>query len=312
MYEGEFPTIEKWGGTAWRVRRLVERDVKTWGASNPSIARGGDGRLLMTIRSSNYVIVPHTGQLYVTDGGFIRNRVWMSWVSDDLTISEPQMVRIRDQENFRFIRGVEDAKPFWEDGRWFFTGVVLEHEQKIARQGLFTFDPDKLEAEMVALYPGVRELKPEKNWMYIPGTKPFDYVYSPSVVFSGGGFRDIPKSKKVPDTLRGTSHIVETSIGLIGVGHHLYTKKTRVFDPMTFGFRDGLLKDYTHRFIRYTPTGEIESMTPEFRFYGPGIEFASGLVEHNGKLVVSFGLKDIRSNFATIDVSKVEKLLKKV
>jgi hypothetical protein len=312
MYEGEYPTIEKWGGKAWRIRRLADRDVQTWSASNPSIARGGDGRLLATIRSSNYVIVPTSGQLYVTEGGPIRTRVWMSWVSDELEITEPEQVTIRDWEDFRFVRGVEDAKPFWVEGQWFFTGVVLEREQNIARQGLFTFDPDKLEAEMVALYPGKRELKPEKNWMYIPGTKPFDFVYGPNCVLSGGKFKDIKQSKKVPDDLRGTSHIVETSIGLIGMGHQLYTEKVRTYNAMTFGYQDGLLKDYTHRFVLYKPGGEVQAMTPEFRFYGPGIEFASGLVEHNGKLVVSFGTTDIRSNFATIDVGKIEKKLRAV
>ena len=312
MYEGEFPTIEKWGGKAWRVRRLAERDVKTWSAFNPSIAKDGDGRMLTTIRSSNYVIMPTTGQLYVTEGGPVKNRVWMSWVSDELEITEPALVSINNWEDFEFVRGVEDAKPFWVDGQWFFTGVVLERKQNIARQGLFTFDPHKLQAEMVALYPGVRELKPEKNWMYIPGTKPFEFVYSPSVTVSGGYFVDIKKSKKVPDDLRGTSHIVETSIGLIGMGHHLYTHKTRTYDPMTFGMRNGLLKDYTHRFVLYKPNGEVEAMTPEFRFYGPGIEFASGIVEHNGKLVVSLGTKDIRSSFSTIDVGKIEKKLRTV
>jgi hypothetical protein len=312
MYEGEFPTIDKWGGKAWRVRRLVERDVKTWSAFNPSIAKDGDGRMLMTIRSSNYVIMPETGQLYVTDGGFIRNRVWMSWVSDELEITEPARVNIKNWADFEFVRGVEDAKPFWVDGQWFFTAVVLERHQNIARQGLLTFDPDKLEAEMVALYPGVRDLKPEKNWMYISGTKPFEFVYSPSVTVCGGYFTDIKKSKKVPDTLRGTSNIVDTSIGLIGMGHHLYTKKTRRYNQMTFGMQDGLLKDYTHRFVLYKPNGEVDAMTPEFRFYGPGIEFASGLVEHNGKLVVSFGTNDIRSNFATIDVGKIQKKLRVV
>ena len=312
MYESEFPTIGKWGGEAWQIRRLADRNVKTWSASNPSIARGGDGRLLTTIRSSNYVIARASGQLYVTEGGPIKTRVWMSWVSDDLTISEPKQVAIRDWEEFRFVRGVEDAKPFWVDGQWFFTGVVLEREQNIARQGLFVFDPDKLRAEMVALYPGKRKLKPEKNWMYIPGTKPFDFVYGPDCVLSGGKFRNIKKSRKVPDDLRGTSHIVETSIGLIGMGHQLYTKRVRSYNAMTFGYQDGLLKDYTHRFVLYKPNGEIEATTPEFRFYGPGIEFASGLIEHGGKLVVSFGVEDITSHLATIDVKKIEKKLRPV
>jgi hypothetical protein len=312
MYEGEYPTIEKWGGKAWRIRRLADRNVQTWSASNPSIARGGDGRLLTTIRSSNYVILPTSGQLYVTEGGPIKTRVWMSWVSDELEITEPEPVTIKDWEDFRFVRGVEDTKPFWVDEQWWFTGVVLERGQNIARQGLFLFDPNKREAEMVAMYPGQRTLKPEKNWMYITGTKPFDFVYGPGTVFAAGKFKEVKQSKKVPNDLRGTSHIVETSIGLLGMGHQLYTKKVRTYNAMTFGYQDGLLKDYTHRFVLYKANGEIEAMTPEFRFYGPGIEFASGLVEHNEKLVVSFGTNDIRSNLAVIDTSKIQKKLRAV
>ena len=70
-----YPTIAKLGGSTRQIRRLVDPDVKTWSAFNPSIAYSPTEGYALTIRSSNYVIYLDTGYLEVTNQGEIKNQV---------------------------------------------------------------------------------------------------------------------------------------------------------------------------------------------------------------------------------------------
>jgi predicted GH43/DUF377 family glycosyl hydrolase len=53
-------------------------------------------------------------------------------------------------------------------------------------------------------------------------------------------------------------------------------------------------------------------MSEPFRFISKGIEFAAGIIEKDGNIIISFGKDDVSSHLAIIDKKKVLKLLKKV
>jgi hypothetical protein len=83
-------------------------------------------------------------------------------------------------------RGVEDAKLFWRDNKWYFTGVVMERNIPAARMGVFTLDPKTSTAKLVKMYKGQTAKKPEKNWMTRKDVnKNFDFIHGPTSIVKG-------------------------------------------------------------------------------------------------------------------------------
>ena len=71
-----YPLFSSFGGSVKKVRRFIDPEVKTWSATNPSIAYSDEGGLVMVIRSSNYVVNPDTAEYSVTTGNKIQNKVY--------------------------------------------------------------------------------------------------------------------------------------------------------------------------------------------------------------------------------------------
>lgn len=150
----------------------------------------------------------------------------------------------------------------------------------------------------------------EKNWMPVDktfiaeGKTPnYDYIYDSGMVY-------YIKDRKAVDVgghklpLRGGSQVITLEDGtLLAITHQLMSHETMRFANIT---KSPLIRRrYAHRFVQYAPNGAILKVTDPFTFLGKSIEFASGLTEFEGKLLVSFGALDSSAHISSLVTSKV-------
>lgn len=264
----------------------------------------------MTFRSSNYVITAESGELHVVTGGPIKNEVWFTETNENLELLDLRRITC-DTNLVEFKRGVEDAKLFWRDGKWMFTGIVMERDVPVARVGLFVLDPKTSRAQMVKLYDGANATQPEKNWMApYKKNKNFDYIYGPTSIVKDNQIITTMTSDKRLSKIRGNTNLHELGDGTyLAVGHVMRGKPTSTWDGRMFAMRSGLDKNYTHMFLRYDERGTLIEMSEQFHFVEPGIEFAAGLVEMGDNYVISFGQKDVSSHVGIIPKKRVMEML---
>lgn len=309
-----YPTITALGGTTRQLRRLVDPEIKTWSAFNPSIAYSPKEGYAVTIRSSNYVIYLDTGYLEVTNQGEIRNQVWFAELDEDLALKNLRKVEFAKSE-YSLERGIEDAKLFWRDGSWYFTGIMMEKTHTpVARVVLYKYDHKKNLATLVKKYDGPEYAKPEKNWMAPYDVNPnFDYIYGPTAIIRDNTLINKFNPNKKLSGLRGNTNLHDLGDGTyLAVVHMLYVKNVTYQSIRTFAVQAGKQKFYTHQFVRYSMQGDIISISKEFQFEINGIEFAAGLVEKGSDFIISYGTNDLSSHLATISKEKVMALLEEV
>lgn len=292
------------------LKRLAEENTKEWSCFNPSIAYSPKKGLAIAFRSSNYVILKPHGELHVTNGGKIRNRVYFAELDKNLKLKNFRKIEM--PSNIEIERGIEDPKLYWRNNAWHFTAVMMEKHTPVARVCICKLDAKAQKVVDITTYDGPNPDRPEKSWL-LPDIKPseyFDFVYGPhSIVKENKIIQSMSRERRTAN-LRGNSHLIEQKDGTyLAVMHKLWTKVTRGYSPNIFGMVDGLDKNYAHYFVRLDRFGSVIEMTPGFQFIGPGIEFAAGMVEINNNLVVSFGKEDVSSHLSIISKEVVEKML---
>lgn len=301
------PTITDLGGEVKILLRQTDPVDRNWSALNPSIARGPDGTLMMMIRSSNYTI-HDDGIIRVATGGKIRSRNWLCRVDpEDLSIHDLREIGIFGKY---MTRGAEDARLFHRESGWYFTAVMFDPpELAYARMALFSLDMDRNEARMLKILPGVDDEKPEKNWMTPDVRSPhFDYVYSATQTYKDGKVVGNPSERF--GFLRGGSGLVLQEDGTyLAVVHDMLDKTEKKMDPSGMMVRHIYSRWYRHYFARYSAEGHLIALSEPFIFKRPGIEFASGMVEHDGNLIISYGARDVYACLARIPKETVCGLL---
>lgn len=71
-------------------------------------------------------------------------------------------------------------------------------------------------------------------------------------------------------------------------------------------------RTYTHQFTRYNEKGEIIGISEEFVFQKMQVEFAAGLVIKDDEFIISYGVQDESSHFASIPVKNVLGMIKPI
>lgn len=329
----------KFGGHVARMGRYISARSIEWSAFNPSLCIAETGDTLVAVRSSNYVILEH-GELHVSTGGPIRNRVYIADLEhkpgkkpalDSWSLRNYRRVSFDDaarETGMRVDRGIEDAKLYRRDGKWMMTGVLLERgHTPVARQVMCELEIEARKARAVTMvkHPGALSVKPEKNWMapMYEHSKQFDFIYGPyAVIRSGELITALGHDDDWALGLRGNTHLIPwaevevgekgRSGGYLGVMHRLLTKRGKMWDSRRFGNVDFCHKDYHHFLARFDESGNITAISEPFQFAGAGIEFAAGIGVRDGNLVVTLGRGDIESWVAWLPVSKVPRLLRTV
>lgn len=304
-------SLRKYNGSARKLFRFADKQDKMWSAFNPSIAKSPDGEVAMIVRSSNYLLGASQQYNSITVGTHIQNRVWFAEMNDELRITN--MYELECVGDLTFKRGVEDGRLFWRDGGWWMTGVILEKPHTpVARTGLFKIDTVARTATLVEKYPGIADNVVEKNWGVVAsGAVPeFDYVYAPNSIFKDGKIVELDTPGKFKG-IRGGTQLIPWDEGYLSVGHITRTmlSKDAIFNPTTYSCQKLKLRHYAHVFIKYDLSGRMVKISDEFIFNVEGIEFAAGIIEHKGRIHISYGHDDIESWIASLDVETVREML---
>lgn len=301
------------GAEIVNLKRLAEPDTKEWSCFNPSIGYSPKKGYAVAFRSSNYVILPH-GELHVTNGGKIRNRIYFAEIDKNLKLKNFRRIEM-PEDILPMPRGVEDPRLFWREGHWMFAGVMMEQHTPVARLCICKLDQKATRIIEVKTYDGVRFDKPEKNWL-VPDVKPnenFDFVYGPTSVVQGNKVIFSMSDDENIAGLRGNSHLIEQKDGsYIALMHKLWITRSRGYSQTQFGMIDSVLKNYGHYFVRFDHFGSIVEMSEGFQFMAPGIEFVGGMVEMDKNFVISFGREDVSSHLAVISKEVAIKMLRPV
>lgn len=305
-----FPRITK---NIINLKRFAETNDKEWSCFNPSIGYSPKKGYAIAFRSSNYVILPH-GELYVTNGGKIRNRIYFAETDKNFRLKNFRQIPMPDNI-MPFPRGIEDPRLFWRDGHWMFAAVAMEEHTPVARFCICKLDARAKKIIDVQIFSGVRPDKPEKNWL-VPDLKPnkyFDFIYGPTAIIKDHKIITEFSDNELISGFRGNSHLIEQKDGTyIAVVHKLWISKSRGYSPTQFGMVDYVIKNYGHYFVRFDHFGSLVETSSAFQFTGPGIEFVGGMVEMDDNFVISFGKEDVSSHLAVVPKNEVFKSMKPV
>jgi hypothetical protein len=290
--------------------RLINPDDRAWSAFNPSIGYSSEVGYAMTIRSSNYVLDSVSGSITVTNGGYVKNKLWFA----DLDQSTLEITAVRQiqfaYDEYPLVRGIEDAKLFWRDGSWYFSGIMLEREHtNTCRVCLYQYDYVNNIATLVKKWEGPDVFRPEKNWMFPYKENPnFDAIYGATGIVKDDKLVAKFLNEKSLGGLRGNTNLWELEDGTyLAIMHTLYLKRSTYYGPKKFSNAATEQRRYSHQFVRIDQYGSLVGLSPEFIFDELDIEFAAGLVEKDGYYIITYGSKDITAHMATIPVEEVHK-----
>lgn len=305
-----FPLLTK---NIVNIKRFGEQNNKEWSCFNPSIGYAPKRGYAMAFRSSNYTILPH-GELYVTNGGKIRNRIYFAETDKDLKLKNFRQIPM-PSELMALPRGLEDPRIFWREGHWMMAAVVMEEHTPVARFCICKMDSKASKIVDIQIYDGVRPDKPEKNWT-VPDLKPsehFDFIYGPTAVVKGNKVITSFSTNELISGFRGNAHLVEQKDGTyLTVMHKLWISRSKGYSPNNFGMIDFVIKNYGHYFVRFDRFGSIVECSGAFQFLGPGIEFVGGMVEMDDNIVISFGREDVSSHAAIVPKKQALAMMKPV
>lgn len=287
------------------VRELLASTSPGWNCFNPSIAFSPDEGFKIIIRSSNYRLDQY-GQYNVSDPeGTIRTRNFIGTLDSELDLVDLHPIRSTGWGPVQFppVRGLEDARLYWQQDHWQVYGTLREHRV----DGLCTIAEATLEHDTLVsprLLPHPIEGRPEKNWMAFPE----GYVYScqpPQIIRHGLLCSEMPSIKGEAAEFRGGGPLIPCSIDddfLISIVHEV---------DWETGHRR-----YFHRFVVFDADGVTLGFTDPFFFLFdrlltdvPMIEYAAGMTQHKSDYVVSFGFQDSRAMLARVPVAEVHKMI---
>jgi predicted GH43/DUF377 family glycosyl hydrolase len=309
------PLLDSFGGYTRGFSRYVKDSEPEWSSTNPSIGFSEKYGYGMMVRSANYFLNNDFYGINVTTGSTIKNRLWYVLLDSDLSAISLSEVRVVTPDWLPISRGVEDARLFSRDGEWFFTCVVLETHTPVARLALFSFDSVTCVATFVDKYESWDPAKLEKNWMVpaLESNDHFDFIYGPTGTVKDKKFNI--KECTNPDiaNIRGGSCLWplgdETYLAVV---HEVDIQPIERFNPRTFANELVGLRQYSHRFARYSKYGEMIQLSDRFIFNHYKVEFACGLVEKDDNFIISYGLQDITACIATINRKNALAMLKDI
>jgi predicted GH43/DUF377 family glycosyl hydrolase len=301
------------GGETRQIRRLISKDNTNWSAFNPSIAYSDKDGYLCLIRSANYYY-NDLGHATLTTENTVRNKMYIARLDKNLDIATLTQIKYLDGPTQK--RGSEDGRLFQRNGYWLFHAVMREEHTINPRLALYQLDIYSGTAIFVRKYESDEYQSVEKNWM-APSkyhNDNFEFIYNMnSVVKREGSLLKVRGDFSNLKELRGGSSLLELEDGnYLAIGHYAYSTPIQGFSPERFSHVRSSLRQYTHAFIKFNQIGQVTHVSKEFIFDELQIEFACGIENYEDKFVISYGARDLTSNLAFIDQSKVFDLLKPI
>lgn len=292
---------------------------KDYVALNPSIAwvpwiYEGVATLQAVVRTVNYRIDADGRYIIRASDGTanstnpIHTRNFLVEFDDDLNVKPERTREIRipidmPKPAFDLVIGFEDCRLYEADGRSWVSATMRELTPEGAceqvRAQIVDYIP--LQGEPFTILENMTRMKRrghEKNWMPIAASPFQRFMYRADEVVDGAGETLLKHDAPIDvGNLAGGSQMIPVKDGYLAVVHEaaqIPGKTTRW---------------YSHRFVAFDADFKIKKVSPPFYLHEKGIEYVSGLVLKDDKLILSYGFKDCEARLATVDVKEVEMLL---
>lgn len=300
----------------WRILRFPIEEDPRWSAFNPSVAFSAELGYWVLFRSSNYFLDPKTTSAVITTNeNRVRTRLWLAKLDNNLeSILLDTLIELDYSSiDIDFKRGPEDGRLYWTKDGWEFTAGIHEKAVPLPRIGRFKIDNSRV--RLIKIYDSGALYDVEKNWMGTSdGGGSFDYIYNPvSVYVDQTGpvvVRDV--SPAIVD-VRGGTQLVPVGDGLyLAVIHEAIIKDVYMYLPRYFSYRTVKVRNYVHKFARYSSSGKLTGLSRPFTFTDARIEFAAGLAIKDEELYVSYGHQDVASYMAKIKLNKAMEMIEDV
>lgn len=257
---------------------------------NPSLC-WHEGKLLISIRSSTWTRDYHGAK--ATMLGPLHTDVMLGEL-------DPETLEVKDLRKLKyagkihpFIQdiGMEDARIFVRDGQVHAIGVCMSKDDRRGESVHIAHgivEGDKLVFKELLTKPHPERI--EKNWT--PPEVPshlFDYIYSPTQTIKDGV---LSGSLEYHGRTHGGSQALPWGDGWISFVHKIH-KLHHEWD----GFHQ-----YVNYAMKYDRNGRATDISQGFLFFGDNqVEFISGAVKLDDKLLVSMGVGDTHCALAVID-----------
>ncbi len=280
---------------------------------NPSIAFH-DGHLKIAIRSCNFG-VHRRGGWYFRDGNAYSKTdvIYGDLDPDTLKMGKLMTLSLSDDSPTRIlVAGLEDARLFSRKDGMHVIGfesdrVTRSLHNRSTAMAEYLIKGNTLQYLRTLKKPNVETV--EKNWSPtdVPSSE-FDFTYSDTQVYKDGKLIGQPTRTQIHG---GTQLLKQPD------GTYLSLVHEKRLDPsMTYIPRGKFVYDkyiyYTY-LARHGKNGIITELSKPFRFGTlENIEFASGMVEHDGDFIISLGIRDCKIAIAKIKKQTLTKLLKPV
>jgi hypothetical protein len=274
---------------------------------NPSIAWNRDA-IVIAIRSCNFGVERH-GKWYLRDGGAYPKTDVLLSILDPYTLGlEIDLYKLKISDNAPTrtkVAGLEDVRLFSRKDGLHAIGFESDrvtrslHNRSAALAEYLIKDGELIYLRTLEK-PDMNVV--EKNWSPTDvESDRFDFTYSPTQVWKDGKVI----GEKYTGIIHGGTQLLKQEDGTyISIVHD------KVIDPMLN--RPHIYDKYVYRhyLAKHNEDGIITSMTPAFNFgTHENIEFASGMVENNGDLIISLGIRDAKFAIARVRKDKLTELL---
>jgi len=306
-------SITELGGTTRHLLTLVNPLNDCWTAFNPALGKTSDGQLFCVIRASNYVADSNhpSGWRVLIEGYGFKNVLYYGNITSDYRVVDLEPIKLEGGP--RISRGLEDPRVFQREDGWYLLATMLEDYAPQPRIIIYKLDLKTKVASFSKLYESWSTSNAEKNWMptYDKANPNFDFIYSPTGVYKDGKIILSMTSNKNLNGIRGGSPLYPLNDGsYISICHVQHVEqRAKILENKVKVYGT---PSYSHVFVRYDNYGKVIEKSPEFVFEDYQIEFASGLVEHEGNFLITYGVNDLTSSLAIIPKGSVLKMLSSV
>ncbi len=286
-----------------RFTPLVPDVSPSWTRFNPSVLQLRDGRVVTTVRSSNYSIGPG-GRYEILGDGIVRTDTLLLDLDENLGIIRSRPIGIvAPPEPSGTIWGLEDLRLCEVDAGLIAIAASRDRDPDgISRAVLVEFDLDGT-VSRERILPGPDRARHEKNWVpFADSTGAVRVVYSwdPLLI----GLLDVERAVihwDGPATTDWGSARGGGGGGRFVSGPHsgwLFVVHEAVVLP-------DWSRRYLHRFVAVSDEWVPLAASPHFTFLGRGVEFAAGLTIRDERVLVSFGLEDEEAWLASVGLNDI-------
>ncbi len=283
-------------------------DANSLGLMNPSILYH-DNKVRVILRNVNYTFYhseknlfhhPFGPLTYIHPENDIKLRTW-NWyleLDDALDIVKSHKIDTSKFDTYEplweFV-GLEDARLVYWNNSYYITGVRRDTttngvgRMELSKIEIYENDVVEVERTRIPL-PDGQDSYCEKNWMPILN-KPFSWIkwsnptevamYNP---VNGKTTTTIsPEAQNFPKDERGGSQIIPWKSGYLGITHAVNLDKHET------GRKNAI---YTHRFMQWDKQFKLVKCSKPFNFIGGLVEFATGMIQIEDDILISFGFQD--------------------